>query len=43
MQSIANTIAQKRFSIKNVVIRGALFGNTGEAVGVFSGVDSLEF
>lgn len=43
IQSIANTIADRRFSIKNAVIGGVLFGNTGAAVGAFSGGDSLEF
>lgn len=42
VQSIANTIADKRFSIKNATIGGVLFGNVGAAVGGFSGGDSLE-
>lgn len=42
MQSIANTIADKQFSVKNATIGGILFGNVGASVGGFSGGDSLE-
>lgn len=42
MQNIANTIADKRFSIKNVVVGEILFGNVGASVGGFTGKNALE-
>ena len=42
MQSISNTIADKRFSLKKAVIGGILFGDVGASVGGFSGKNALE-